>query len=181
MKKLFILLIAAGGALSASAQSANDSDVYKLRYQQSVLQSSRDTLQYRIDSIRTSVEELNRRKRAKMWKTDNMLSRWVLDFNLLGGILTEGITKANTNGNYANGIDLNTGNLKFSNGMSYGADLEIGYFLGKKAHWGIGTGFMYFYQTGDLKLDQFNVQYEAQDANYNTFRQVTKMALYRKS
>jgi len=173
MKRIFIMLIAAGGAFSAYAQSANSNDVYKLNYQANVLRSSQDSLQYQIDSIHSSVKDIKRKEKAKNWKRDEQLSRWVIDVNALGGILDQGLTKANTNGNYLNGIDLNTGNLKFTNGMSFGGDVQLAYFLGRKAHWGIGTGLVYLYQQGDMTLDNFNVQYQSIDNFGNIFRQWT--------
>ncbi len=109
----------------------------------------------------------------KWFMTDSMLSRWVIDVNLTGGMLNKNLTVASTTGNYTNGINNNTGKLSFSNGISYGADAELGFFcFGNKSHFGLGAGLMYLYQQGDLKLDAFNVQYQSTDNNGNTFRQL---------
>jgi len=142
MKRIFFFLLAANGALSAFAQDANHAD---------------------------SSKHHNRR----WYKNDSLLSRWVVDINLLGGVLTQDLTLANTSPNYTNGIaGNNTGTLKFSNGMSYGADAQLGYFFGKRGHFGLGTGLMYLYQTGDLTLEGFRVQYQSADAGGNVFRQI---------
>jgi len=102
-----------------------------------------------------------------------MMKRWVFDLNVLGGPLTRNMTIANTSGNYTNGIaGNNTGKLTFKDGMSYGADAQLGYFFGKKGHFGIGAGISYFYQTGTLLLEDFMVQYQSTAANGDVFRQM---------
>jgi len=142
MKKIFFLLIAANGALSAFAQAPGTNN-------------NADSSKHRV-----------------WFKPDSMLTRWVIDVNATGGMLTRNMTTANTSGNYTNGINNNTGSLKFNNGLSVGGDAEIGYFFGKKAHFGIGVGFQYLYQQGDATLNNFMVQYQSIDNNGNTFRQV---------
>ena len=144
MKRIFFLLIAANGALSAVAQTHDG-----------------------------KTQSDNSMHERRWFKHDSLLSRWVIDVNRLGGALTNDYKVANTSSNYTNGINNNTGSLKFSNGMSYGADAQLGYFFGKKAHFGIGLGFMYLYQTGDATLKNFQVQYQSTDAYGNTFRQIT--------
>jgi outer membrane protein OmpA-like peptidoglycan-associated protein len=149
MKKIFLLLVAAGGAFSAIAQTPDANN------------NTDNSTQARLDS-------LNKHN----YKKEAYLSRWVLDINLMAGVLSQDIRKANTDPNYTNGIDLQTGKLSFDKGMSYGAEAQVGYFFGKKAHFGVGVGFNYFYQTGNLNLDQFSVQYQSLDQNNNTFRQM---------
>ncbi len=144
MKRILFLLIAANGALSAIAQSP-------------------------VTSTKADAPGHNRR----WFMTDSMLSRWVIDVNVLGGMLTQDLTVASTNGNYTNGINNNLGKLSFSNGLSYGADAQLGFFcFGNKSHFGLGSGISYLYQTGDLTLDKFSVQYQSTDNNGNTFRQL---------
>jgi outer membrane protein OmpA-like peptidoglycan-associated protein len=142
MKKIFFLLIAANGALSAFAQAPGSNN------------------------------NMDNSKPRVWFKPDSMLTRWVVDVNATGGFLTRNMTVANTSGNYTNGINNNTGSLKFSNGLSAGGDAEVGYFFGKKAHFGIGTGIQYLYQQGDAYMNGFNVQYESTDNNGNIFRQL---------
>ncbi len=179
MKKIFLLLIASGGFVSSFAQSSNNSsnvggNIYGLKYTVDSLKSNRDTIQTRIDSIQASLSHIKDSIKRKSWLRDGQMSHTVLDINGMGGMLTQDLTRANTAGNYLNGINTNnTGKLKFDNGMSYGGDIQLGYFLGKKAHWGVGIGFQYLYQTGDLTLDQYRVQYQSTDGGNNIFRQVT--------
>ncbi len=102
-----------------------------------------------------------------------MLSRWVLDVNVLGGLpASQNLTIANTAPNYTNAVSTNISNVKFSNGYTFGADAQIGYFFGEKSHWGIGAGFMYLYQQGDMTMDNFRVEYQSYDGAGNTFRQI---------
>jgi len=105
---------------------------------------------------------------------DGLLSRWVIDVNLLGGVLTQDLTTASTIGNYPNAIGSvsNTGKLKFENGTSFGFDAQLGFFFGRGRNLGIGAGFMYLHQEGDMKLDQFHVEYQSTDIHGSTFRQL---------
>src|SRR6185312_13648325 len=77
---------------------------------------------------------------------DSLLSRWVIDVNLLGGGASQTFTTANSAANYLNAVNTNTGQLKYSNGSSLGADAQLGFFFGKKRHFGIGAGIMYMEQ-----------------------------------
>lgn len=151
MKKVIFLLIAVCGGLSAIAQSAVEKNP----------SANTTTEKPDIDSLRPK------------FTADSFLSHFVLDLNLMGGILTQNVKTANTNPNYTNNIAslTNTGKLKFDNGMSYGGEIQLGYFFGNKAHWGVGLGFSYLYQTGDLTLDKFDVQYQSRDNAGATFRQ----------
>ncbi len=131
MKNFILPLIAAGGVLSAAAQTT------------------------KTDYLR-----------------DSSLSRWVIDVNLLGGMSSQMYTSANSTINYLNAVNANTGELKFKNGWAYGADAQLGFFFGKKRHFGIGAGFMYMGQQGDAVLDKYHVEYQSKDAMGSTFRQV---------
>ena len=112
--------------------------------------------------------------RKKAYTHDRDLSRWVLDLNFLGGGYTQNMTTSGSTAGYLNEITAvsNNGNLKFSNGSSFGGDAQIGFFFGKNRHWGIGTGFMYLYQQGDATLDNFHVEYQSTDGNGKIFRQL---------
>src|ERR1700722_7300848 len=128
MKRIFFLLIAANGALSAIAQKPVDTSSHKVWF-----------------------------------KPDNMLSRWVLDVNVLGGLLSQNLTVANTAPNYTNNVNTTIGDVKLSDGYSFGGEVQLGYFFGEKSHWGIGAGFMYLYQQGNLTMDKFHVEYQSYD------------------
>ena len=144
MKKVFLLLIAASGALSAIAQ--------------------------------TPGAEGYTNNGHRKFTRDSVLMRWVLDINLLGGALTQDMTTQNTLANYNNviaGVSNTGGNLKFTNGLSYGFDAQLGYFFGHSCHFGIGTGFMYLQQQGDVTASSpFHIEYQATDNQGNTFRQL---------
>lgn len=131
MKKLFFLLIAASGALSATAQTKN-----------------------------------------KQYHKDSLMSRWVFDINVMGGYFRQDLTSVTSAGNYPDAINLNTGNLKFANGGAAGFNGQIGFFVGKRRHFGLGTGIMYMGQWGTANLDNFHVEYRATDFQGRTFRQV---------
>jgi outer membrane protein OmpA-like peptidoglycan-associated protein len=104
--------------------------------------------------------------------TDDLLSRWAIDLNLLGGGASQMFTSPNTNANYPNGLNFNTGQLTYNNGYSFGGDGQIGFFFGKKRHFGLGAGFMYMQQAGFANLNNYHVEYQATDGAGNIFRQV---------
>jgi len=108
----------------------------------------------------------------RQYAADSSLSRWVIDVNFLGGGFTQNFTAANTAPNYLNGLNINTGDLGFKNGVAYGGDAQLGFFFGHKRHWGIGTGLLYLRETGNVTLDNFHAEYQSVDANGYTFRQV---------
>ena len=103
---------------------------------------------------------------------DYLTSRWVIDVNLLGGLSSQTFTTGNTAANYPNGLNLNTGQLKYNNGSSFGGDAQLGFFFGKMRHFGIGTGFMYMAQHGEASLNNYHAEYQATNGNGNIYRQV---------
>lgn len=104
---------------------------------------------------------------------DPDLSRWVIDLNLLGGGMKQDLTTGTGTSGYLNAISQNTniGKLKFENGGTVGFDAQLGYFFGPGCHWGLGAGFMYLSQTGNLTLDKYHVEYQATDAAGSIYRQ----------
>ncbi len=111
---------------------------------------------------------------SKKFAADSLLSHWVVDINLLGGGVMQDLTTANTMGNYNNVISgaSSMGKLKFDNGYAYGFDVQLGYFFGKRNNWGLGTGFMFMHQHGELSFQNFHVEYQSTDMNGNVFRQL---------
>jgi outer membrane protein OmpA-like peptidoglycan-associated protein len=97
---------------------------------------------------------------------------WALDLNMLGGMTSQSFTTANTMGNYPGAVSSNTGDLIRSEGYSYGANAQLGYFFGKGRNFGIGAGIMYMEQRADVILNHFRLDYKATDAAGNTFRQM---------
>ena len=128
MKKLILIMIAAGGTLHTIAQT------------------------------------------TKSYLDDSQLSRWVIDLNLLGGLSNQNYTLPNSTGNYLNAVNANTGNLKYNNGLAYGGDAQLGFFFGKKRHFGIGAGYMYLMQQGDANMDNYHVEWQATDFKGSTYR-----------
>ena len=108
----------------------------------------------------------------KDYTPDSELGRWVIDLNLLGGANFQNFMVENSSNNYLNAVNTNTGKLAFKNGMAYGGDAQLGFFFGKKRHWGVGTGIMYLMQDGDAILDNYHVEYQATDGAGNIYRQV---------
>ncbi len=136
MKKLFSVLIAAGGVLSATAQT-------------------------------------NTTPPPKDFTKDEDLKRWVIDINAMGGIMTQDITTTNPVLNYNNALNSSSiGGLKFENGISYGGNAQIGFFFDNKSHFGIGTGLMYLMQTGDVTMNNYNVEFQSTDGKGDIFRQI---------
>ena len=103
---------------------------------------------------------------------DSLLSRWCLDVNVKGGLLSQNFTTINSLGNYPNAVSSNTGDLKFKNGKALGGDIQLGYFFGHKRHFGVGVGFNYTYQTGDVTLNNYHVEFQSTDFQNNIFRQL---------
>lgn len=109
---------------------------------------------------------------VKNYTTDKDLSRWVIDINALGGIYDQQMDFAATAPNYLNGINVNTGTPGFKPGGALGGDLQLGYFMGKNKHWGLGTGILYMREWGNITLDNFHAEYQSVDNNGYVFRQV---------
>lgn len=135
-----------------------------------------------MDASAAPAPEMPKKKR---FTHDSLLKRWVLDVNGLGGGLTQDLTTAATSGNYLNATSNfdNGGNLKFSGGSSVGFDAQIGFFWGKKRHFGLGAGFMYLYQTGNVAgSSPFHVEYQSTDFQGNVFRQhITSTGIVKES
>jgi len=103
---------------------------------------------------------------------DADLGRWVIDLNLLGGGASQNFNTSATTASYLNPLNMNTGELKYRNGYSYGGDAQLGFFFGKKKHFGIGAGIMYMQQNGDAILNNYHVEYQATDGAGNVYRQL---------
>ncbi|MBC7552645.1 MAG: OmpA family protein [Taibaiella sp.] len=102
---------------------------------------------------------------------DSNLYRWVIDVNLKGGALMKDITRSDAI-TLLNPVNMDLGTMKFSKGMSYGFDAQLGFFFGKKRHFGIGSGIAYFMQQGDMSLDKYHAEYQSIDFQGHVFRQL---------
>jgi outer membrane protein OmpA-like peptidoglycan-associated protein len=105
---------------------------------------------------------------------NNLTPRWAIDANLLGGFANQSFKTANTVGNYPDAVNANTGKLRYKNGYSYGANVQVGYFFDKNRHWGLGTGVLFMEQRGVATLNDFSIEYRANDAAGNIYRQSVK-------
>ena len=119
-------------------------------------------------ALSTYAQDTTKHKYTK----DADLGRWVLDLNLLGGGASQMFNTSTTTANYLNALNMNTGQLKYKNGYSYGGDAQVGFFFGKKRHFGIGAGIMYMQQNGDAILNNYHVEYQATDRAGNIYRQL---------
>lgn len=109
---------------------------------------------------------------AKKYK-DEMMPRWVIDANLMGGALTQDITTTNAVLDYSKPSKASAiSGLKFSKGLSYGVGAQIGYFFDNRGHFGFGTGLTYQMLQGDVTMNTYNVDFLSRDASGNTFRQM---------
>ncbi|GAA4464433.1 hypothetical protein GCM10023093_14750 [Nemorincola caseinilytica] len=108
----------------------------------------------------------------KKYTPDSLLSPWVIDLNFMGGLMTQDVTTATSIAGYMNGVNMNTGVLKFDKGSSLGFNAQLGYFFGPKRHWGVGAGFAYFSQKGTFSLDNYHVEYQAEDSKGRIYRQI---------
>lgn len=119
----------------------------------------------------TTLSSAQAQKTTKKYSADSALSRLVLDINLKGGALLQDYTLTDKN-LYDSYVYNSRGEMKFTNGSSMGFDAQLGYFFGQKRHFGLGAGFMYMAQQGDVTMNSFSVAYKAYDANNNVFRQI---------
>jgi len=102
----------------------------------------------------------------------DFLSKVCLDLNTMAGKMTEKLNAVNPATAYPNALNTKISGLKFNNGISRSVDAEAGYYFDNGGRYGIGTGFMYMRQNGNLTLDNFHIEYKSVDGFNNTFRQV---------
>ena len=103
---------------------------------------------------------------------DNFFAqKYVVDLDFPVGVLLQTPTSS-IPANYNNVAYSDISKLKMSTGMTYGADLEFGYFFGLMNKFGIGAGIQYLQQTSDAQLGNFRVDYEATDSKGNLYRQI---------
>lgn len=111
-------------------------------------------------------------KERSNYTHDKDLSSWVLDANVFAGGYLQQPERPVIAGKYLNGININSGNIKFNNGGAFGGQLQFGYFFGKSKKIGLGTGLLYMRQWGNLSQDAFHAEYQSTDDNGYIFRQV---------
>ncbi len=147
MKKTILILAVLGGSYQMQAQNINPE----------------------VDNAPNAGSSLRNKIPA-----DSLLSRWCIDLNLVGGLLNQNFTSGNPLAQYSNALTSvsKISDVQFKDGLSLGADLQVGYFFGKKRHFGAGLGVSYMYQQGNVTLDAYHVEYQATDIFNKTYRQL---------
>lgn len=98
-------------------------------------------------------------------------SKWVIDLNFPIGVLMQSPT-TKMDVNFDNPLNTKIDAIKMNTGMSYGADAQIGYFIGHRRRFGIGAGIMYLAQSADATMGAYHVEYKDNDAKGNVYRQL---------
>ncbi len=128
--------------------------------------------QARAQNINPEVDYVPGKKTPKATCCDAQCSGWVIDANITGGFLWQGLTTVSQAANYTDALNANISTPKFNDGVSRGIDVEAGYFFGPKRNFGIGAGLMFTRQHGNMTMDNFHVEYRSTDYFGNTFRQL---------
>jgi hypothetical protein len=105
-------------------------------------------------------------------QTGSDISRWYLGINGRGGVHTYDAEQVDFAKNYLNVVNPDASEVVYTPGNSVGFEVQVGYFIDKKANFGIGTGLIYLQQSGDASLDRFHVEYESRDFTNDVYRQI---------
>ena len=100
------------------------------------------------------------------------LPQWSAELNVTGGSFQQMLSTVNLVSAYPNAVNGNISSIHPGSGTAMGGNLQIGYFIGKKRHFGISTGVMYTQQTYNLNMNMLSVEYQSTDFWGQTFRQV---------
>ena len=146
MKKIILMFIAVVTAFSLQAQNINPGEG---------------------DHVRTNNDKPTKKKCCP----SDSLSGWCIDINTMAGILSQQYISNSPIAAYTYPLNRNISSMQFNNGMSYGFEVQGGYFFGKKRNWGVGMGLMYLYQQGNVTMDNFHIEYASYDNFGNIFRQ----------
>jgi len=103
---------------------------------------------------------------------DNFFAqKYTVDLDFPVGVLLQSPTSSFPL-NYTNVAYSNVDKVKMNAGISYGYDVEVGYFLGLQGKFGIGAGYQSMMQTSTVELGNFRVDYQSQDQKGHVFRQI---------
>ena len=111
---------------------------------------------------------------AQMRGSDNYFEdRFQINLNYSAGNTsgTSSVAVSSFTG-YTGSVDSCMGTIKVNTGIERIMDINAGYFIGERRHWGIGAGIRYGAQSGIASLDNFHVEYRSVDANGSVFRQL---------
>lgn len=99
--------------------------------------------------------------------------KWSFDLGYLGSVnFFQKLTYNNPTGNYDNPINANIKSPKFNSGSMTGIEVTGGYFFGLKKMFGVGSGVIFLQQTGKITQDSIHIEYQSQDFQGKTFRQI---------
>ncbi|HRH49204.1 MAG TPA: hypothetical protein PLP23_10655 [Panacibacter sp.] len=105
---------------------------------------------------------------AKLDRKSKEPAHWVLSLGVNGGAFSSTVTESDLLNHYDSHLSNSTNDpTKFSGKSSVGGDLQLHYFFGPKADFGIGVGIGYQGMKGDIEKNNFSVQYKAQDNAVN--------------
>ncbi|OYU95654.1 MAG: hypothetical protein CFE21_10975 [Bacteroidetes bacterium B1(2017)] len=102
---------------------------------------------------------------------DALIAPWFIEGNLRLGTLNQALTQSNWEASYVNPLNAHVSNLKASNSSTLGADLQLGYFFGKRRHFGLGTGIVFLSQRSTLGMENYHIEYQSTDSKGAIFRQ----------
>ena len=97
---------------------------------------------------------------------------WCVDLSLLGGYSALQTTNQNLANGYLNAINPQVPGITIGKGVNVGLNGTIGYFFGKKQHFGIGTGLVVDLINYKLYQNKFDIQYQSTDSLNRVFRQL---------
>lgn len=104
-------------------------------------------------------------------RQDTMATGWCVELNAMGGIFTQNVTtNRSLSAGYYNVANSKISSPQYNNGGEFGGDAGVSYFFGRKRHFGIGTGLMYFYDRSNATIDNFHVESQQTDRFGNTYR-----------
>lgn len=134
--------------------------------------ASAGTLMLRAQNINPENDRAGQNTVVKQSSKHLAESGLCFDINALGGGISQEITPTATAG-YLNEININRSisDVDFKKGFSYGFDAQVAYFIGKKHHFGLGSGVLYMWQQGTLSMDNYHVEYESTDKFGSVYRQ----------
>lgn len=105
---------------------------------------------------------------------DRLLPRFCIDATYMPGLISKSLNAVNFVNPYTQAVNAYATLPKFTNGSSHSINLQLGWFFGKQRHWGIGTGFLFQHEGGNLELDSLHVEYKSNDLKdtNSKFRQI---------
>lgn len=112
-------------------------------------------------------------RRSTVWDDPMYMPHLFVSANLRAGTLGGDPEISSLFNSYDSRIAARTrgGEVAFDGGSSIGADVQLSYFFGRDARFGVGAGLLYLRQNARLRMDEFAVDYRSTDRNGNIFRQ----------